>query len=218
MPKTQSPFSRGANIPADATKFPLAYPGMCVGLLGGSFNPAHAGHLHASLVALKRLALQRVWWLVSPQNPLKPARGTAPFATRLAHAQEIALDPRIVVTDLERTFGTRYTIDTLNKLKARFPGLRFVLIMGSDNFAELARWRRWQAIMHAVPIAVVARPGYGFAGLASPAAQCYAKARLAEHKAGLLPRRKPPAWVYLHAHLNPLSSTDLRKAQDRIVK
>ena len=193
---------------------PPVYPGMRIGLLGGSFNPAHAGHVHASLVALRRLGLDRIWWLVSPQNPLKPESGMAPLAARLARAQEIARHPRIVVTDLERMLGTRFTSDTLKRLKARFPGQRFVLIMGADNFAELARWHRWPAIMAAVSIAVIARPGYSFAALASPAAWRYAARRLPEHKAALLLRRQPPAWVYLNAPLNPLSATELRKAPE----
>ncbi len=187
---------------------------MRIGLFGGSFNPAHEGHRHASLVALKRLALHRIWWLVSPQNPLKPERGTAPLDVRLAHAREVARHPQIVVTDIERTLGTRYTIDTIRALKRRYPRVRFVWIMGGDNFAELRRWKRWQAIMAAVPIAVIARPGYGFAALASPAAQRYAKARHGEHRAVTLARSRPPAWLYQHAPLNPLSSTELRAASD----
>jgi nicotinate-nucleotide adenylyltransferase len=191
---------------------------MRIGLLGGSFNPAHEGHRHASLVALKRLRLDQVWWLVSPQNPLKPERGTAPFDGRLARAQEVARHPRLVVTDLERRLGTRYTIDTIRAIKRRYPQARFVWIMGSDNFAELQRWKDWQAIMAEMPLAVIARPGYGFAPLATRAAKRYAARRLPEHKAGLLLKRKPPVWAYLHAPLNPLSSTALRAALAAPVK
>jgi nicotinate-nucleotide adenylyltransferase len=136
----------------------------------------------------------------------------APLDARLAHAREVARHPQIVVTDIERALGTRYTIDTIRALKRRYPRVRFVWIMGGDNFAELRRWKRWQAIMAAVPIAVVARPGYGFAALASLVAQRYAKARHAEHRARALLQCKPPAWLYQHAPLNPLSSTELRAA------
>jgi nicotinate-nucleotide adenylyltransferase len=203
---------RGAPVIAGGRQLPVAFAGMRIGLLGGSFNPAHEGHRHASLVALKRLALQRVWWLVSPQNPLKPERATAPLDARLTRAREIARHPQIVVTDIERALGTRYTIDTIRALRQRFGRIRFVWIMGADNFATLKHWKRWQAIMATVPVAVIARPGYGFAAVASPAAQRFARRRLPEHRARALAQKKPPAWLYLHAPLNPLSSTELRAA------
>lgn len=209
---------RGASVIAGGRQWPLAFKGMRIGLLGGSFNPAHAGHLHASLVALKRLQLDRVWWLVSPQNPLKPERGMAPYVARRTSAEEIARHPKILVTDIEQALGTRFTVDTLRALRRRHARVHFVFIMGADNFAALHRWRDWPAIMALVPVAVIARPGHGAATLASKAAQRYAAQRLFEHRAGALATNKPPAWLCLHARLNPLSSTELRKAQDRIVR
>jgi nicotinate-nucleotide adenylyltransferase len=203
-----------ASVTAGGRRLPVALAGMRIGVLGGSFNPAHEGHRHASLVALKRLQLDRVWWLVSPQNPLKPERGMAPYAVRRASAEDIARHPKIVVTDIEQALGTRYTIDTLRALKRHHPAVRFIFIMGADNFAMLHRWKHWQAIMAAVPVAVIARPGYGAATLASPAAERFARRRLPEHRAGALAFSKPPIWTCLHAPLNPLSSTALRATSD----
>ena len=129
-----------------------------VGLLGGSFNPAHGGHLHVSREALKRLDLDEVWWLVAPQNPLKAVRGMAPFDKRLAGAKRLARDPRIRVLDLERRLGTRYTVDTVAALRRLFPKIRFVWLMGADNLAQIRHWQRWTRIFAALPIAVFARP------------------------------------------------------------
>lgn len=206
---------RGVALIAHGRGMPVAFAGMRIGLLGGSFNPAHAGHRHVSLIALKRLGLQRVWWLVSPQNPLKPERGTAPLEARLSRAQEVARHPKLVVTDMERVLGTRYSVDTIRALKRRYPGVRFVWLMGADNFAELSHWKDWSAFVSTVPIAVVGRPGFRFAPLSSAAAQRFSRWRLPEHRASLLARRKPPAWACLHAPLNPLSSTALRAAVER---
>ena len=136
---------------------PIALPGQRIGLLGGSFDPAHAGHLHISEMALRRFRLDRVWWLVSPGNPLKP-HGPAPLAERIAAARRIADDPRIVVTGIEARLGTRWTADTIAALKARFPGVRFVWLMGSDNLVQFSRWDRWRGIAAQVPIGVIARP------------------------------------------------------------
>lgn len=190
--------------------FPIAYPGQRIGLFGGSFNPAHEGHRHASLLALKRLGLDRVWWLVSPQNPLKSQRGTAPLEKRLAAARVIARHPRIVVTDLETRLGTRFTADTLAALRARYPGVRFVFIIGGDNLIALPRWQRWTEIMERMPLAVIARPGYGLPALAAKPAQRYGAFRWPQERAGSLARAKPPAWVFLFGPLNPTSSTGLR--------
>ena len=192
---------------------PTAYPGQRIGLFGGSFNPPHDGHRHASLMALKRLGLDQVWWLVSPQNPLKPARGTPPLATRLAQARAIARHPRIKVTDLEARLGTRYTADTLAALKARYPGVRFVFIIGADNLLDLPRWQRWTRIMETIPLAVIARPGYGLPALAGKPARRYAAARRPEARARLLPGARPPAWVFLFGKLDTTSSTRLRAAR-----
>jgi nicotinate-nucleotide adenylyltransferase len=180
-----------------------------VGLLGGSFNPAHEGHLHVSLEALKRLGLDRVWWLVSPQNPLKPRAGMAPFAARFASALAMARHPRIRVLDLERRFGTTYTIDLLRRL-AGWREYRFVLLLGADNLAQLPRWRHWEEIVARVPVAVVERHPYVRAALAGPAARRLAGARVDAAEAGTLAERSPPAWVYLKVRPHPASSTAIR--------
>jgi nicotinate-nucleotide adenylyltransferase len=183
---------------------------MRIGLFGGSFNPPHQGHLAASLTALKRLKLDRVWWLVSPQNPLKPKDGTPPLSERVAAARAFISDRRLLATGIEAKLGTRYTADTLAVLKARYPGVRFVLIIGADNFSGLPRWDRWTAIMETVPIAVVARPGYEFPALNAKPAQRYARARIPAEAASLLATRRPPAWTFLLGPLDPSASSKLR--------
>ena len=188
-----------------------ALPGMRVGLLGGSFNPAHEGHRHISLIAARRLDLHAVWWLVSPQNPLKPEHDTADFDKRLAAARELARHPRIVVSDIEARLGTRYTVDTLRALISRYPGVHFVWLMGADNLAQLPSWKQWVDIMSLVPVAVVDRPGYAPKAQLGKAAERFRDARLSETQARALPYARPPAWVYFHAKLNPLSATNIRK-------
>jgi len=186
-----------------------------IGLLGGSFNPAHEGHVHISLEALKRLGLDEVWWLVSPQNPLKAANGMASLADRMNSARAItAPHPRLRVTDLERALGTRYTIDTVRALRQRHPHARFVWLMGADNLAQIDRWHAWQQIFHLVPVAVWARPSYCFRALAAKAARRFAGARLQENAGRLLPATDPPAWVFVHGRLNPLSATLIRTAPE----
>jgi nicotinate-nucleotide adenylyltransferase len=176
--------------------------GLRIGLLGGSFNPAHDGHLYASLVALKKLRLDYVWWLVSPGNPLKNADDMADMLTRLGSAADIARHPRIRVTDIERRLGTRYTVDTITALKLRFPGVGFVWLMGSDNLVQFARWRRWRDIAAQVPIAVVRRPGSVLASLSAAPVRRF----------GLAPAlRAAPAIVMLDGVRNPQSSTALRR-------
>lgn len=199
-------------LPLEPTE-PVAPAGkpLRVGLLGGSFNPAHEGHLQLSLVALKRLKLDAVWWLVSPQNPLKPRAGMAPFAARFASAVAMARHPRIRVLDLERRFGTTYTVDLLRRL-GHWRGFRFVLLLGADNLAQLPRWRRWEEIVARVPVAVIERQPYARAALAGPAARRLAGARLEAARAGELAERPPPAWVYLKVRPHPASSTALRAA------
>ncbi|MFL6691039.1 MAG: nicotinate-nucleotide adenylyltransferase [Alphaproteobacteria bacterium] len=155
--------------------------GLKIGLLGGSFNPAHEGHLYISETALKQLGLDYVWWLVAPQNPLKPVCGMAPLQERMAYAAEkFEHHPRIVVIDLERTIGTRYTVDTLRVLQRRFPRVHFVWLMGSDNLESFRRWRRWPEIVCTVPIAIVIRSGYSLAPLHSKAMQRFAAARVTD--------------------------------------
>jgi nicotinate-nucleotide adenylyltransferase len=186
-------------------------PGMKVGVFGGSFNPAHEGHAHVAETALKRLGLDRVIWLVSPQNPLKPSHETAALAGRLAEARRYAQGPAMIVSDAETRIGSFYTIDTLRVLKARFPGVKFVWIMGADSLATFHRWRGWTQIMREVPVAVVSRPWITLKSRFSPAARRFAHARIPASAAMTLPSLKPPAWVYLNGPLNFTSSTALRR-------
>ena len=184
---------------------------MKVGLFGGSFNPAHEGHAHVAETALKRLGLDRVIWLVSPQNPLKPGHETAALAGRVALSRRFAQGPAMIVSDAETRIGSAYTIDTLRVLKARFPGVRFVWIMGADSLASFHRWRGWTQIMREAPVAVVARPWMTLKSRFSPAARRFAHARIPASAARTLPFRKPPAWAYLNGPLNFTSSTALRR-------
>jgi nicotinate-nucleotide adenylyltransferase len=186
-------------------------PGLRIGLLGGSFNPPHDGHVHVSKAALKKLRLDYVWWLVSPQNPLKPSRGMASFDKRLDAAKHLsAPHPRMIATGIEAELGTRFTIDTLRALRRHFPHVRFVWLMGSDNLVQFPRWRRWQQIFYQVPIAVVARPGSALAARQSKAAIRF-KSSLRPADAGL-PQEKPPAWTVIELKRNPSSGTRLRAA------
>lgn len=189
-------------------------PGMRVGLFGGSFNPAHAGHAHVAETALERLRLDRVIWLVSPQNPLKTAGDTASLALRMQSARDAAgPDPRMIVSDAETRLGVAYTVEVLNRLRARFPAVRFVWIMGGDNLASFHRWRGWTDIARTMPIAVVARPDAMLLSRSAPAARRYASARIPSRRAALLPGAATPAWTYLRAPLNPASSTAIRAAR-----
>jgi len=183
---------------------------MAIGLLGGSFNPAHEGHRHVSDVALKRLGLDYVWWLVSPQNPLKPVAGMAPLDTRLGVARAIGRHPRIVVTDIENALRTRYTIDTVKLLRRRFPQVHFVWLMGSDNLESFHRWRNWQAIAAELPIAVVIRPGTALAPLRSRAGLRFQHNRVSSPTG--FARAQPPALVVLDGPRNAASATLLRAA------
>lgn len=182
--------------------------GLRIGLLGGSFNPAHAGHVHITEVGLRRLGLDYVWWLVTPQNPLKTVRGMAPLAQRLADARALCSHPRVIITDLERCLGTRYTVDTLRRLKQRFAGVHFVWLMGSDNLEQFHRWRDWQTIMRLVPVAVIIRPGSSLAGLRAPAAQRFATSRVSAP--GGFALRQPPALIVLDGPRHPLSASAIR--------
>ena len=200
-------------VPADLRLGFHLERGMRVGLFGGSFNPAHAGHAHVAQTALERLQLDRVIWLVSPQNPLKAGRETASLAERMAGARRAAgTDPRMIVSDAETRLGSAYTVDVLNRLKARFPGVKFVWIMGGDNLASFHRWRGWTDIARTIPIAVVARPDALLQSRSAPAARRYAAARRPSREAPLLADAPTPAWVYLRAPLNTASSTQLRAA------
>ena len=184
-------------------------PGMRVGLFGGSFNPVHDGHAHVAEVALQRLGLDRLIWLVSPQNPLKTGQDTAPLAARMAGVQRLA-GRREIVSDLETRLGVAYTIDTVRILRARFPGVHFVWIMGSDNLASFHRWRGWTDLLRAVPVAVVSRPGALLQSRLGPAARRFPHGRLPSRESRLLPFLAPPAWTFLRGPLHTASSTAIR--------
>jgi len=186
-------------------------PGLRIGLYGGSFNPPHAGHLHVGLLALKRLRLDRIWWLVTPGNPLKELGGLPPLAERMAAAQALARHPRLAVTGFEAEIGARYTLDSLEYLAGHAPGVRFVWIMGADNLAQFDRWRGWRRIAQLMPFAVIDRPGWTLRAAQSRAALALARFRIDETDAPVLADRAPPAWVFLHGPRSALSSTVLRQ-------
>ena len=186
-----------------------------IGLLGGSFNPAHDGHRDISLAALAYLGLDEVWWIVSPQNPLKPVKGMASFDERMASAQAVADHPRIRITDIEKRLGTQYTADTLRKLVTRFPSYRFVWLMGADNLAQIASWRDWTRIFHLVPIAVFDRPTYTIKALTALAARRFRRSRRREAALKTLAATPAPAWVFVHHRLNPISATAIRAERAR---
>jgi nicotinate-nucleotide adenylyltransferase len=186
---------------------------MRIGLFGGTFDPPHAAHRAACLIAMKRLDLERVWWLVTPGNPLKDSRGLAPLDERVAAARALAQHPRIDVTGLEAAIGAHYTYDTMHYLLARCPGVRFVWIMGADNLRTFHRWQKWREIAAMVPIAVIDRLGPSLYATAGLAGQALARYRLPDSQARMLANRPPPAWIYLHGLKSPLSSTALRAAR-----
>ena len=188
---------------------PIARAGQVVGLLGGSFDPAHEGHIHITLEAMKRFGLDHLWWLVTPGNPLKP-RGPAPLADRLARARAILDHPRVTVTDIEARLGTRYTAETLRALLNRYPGVRFVWLMGADNLAQLHHWQDWHTIMETVPVGVLARPGDRISARMSRAARLYRAARISGRASQLLGRAHAPAWSFVNVPMVPHSSTAIR--------
>ncbi len=191
-------------------RLPLTTPGLRIGLLGGSFNPAHDGHRHISLEALARLNLDRVWWIVSPGNPLKGHQDLADLETRLHLAAAVAHHPRIDVTGFEAQLGTAYTAETLAYLTKRLPEVNFVWLMGADNLATLHRWRQWERILATMPVAVVDRPHWRYRALASRAALSHAGAKLPEAESRRLAGATAPVWSFLSIPLSNLSSTALR--------
>ncbi|UWR04931.1 nicotinate-nucleotide adenylyltransferase [Ruegeria conchae] len=192
---------------------PYARPGQVVGLFGGSFDPPHQGHVHVTREAIKAFGLDRVWWLVSPGNPLKE-RGPAPLARRMMAARAVMQHPRVEVTDIEALTGTRATADTLAALRRLYPQVRFVWLMGADNLAQFHRWKDWRQIMDSVPVGVVARPGDRISARMSPAARLYAKYRIDGQARHLLGRAEAPAWCFVNVPMVDVSSTELRNRGD----
>ncbi|KAA0969842.1 nicotinate-nucleotide adenylyltransferase [Aureimonas fodinaquatilis] len=192
---------------------PHCTPGMKIGLLGGSFNPPHMGHRLVAEMALRRLGLQKLWWMVTPGNPLKDHGVLEPLSERLRLSRDIAANPRISVTGFEAAHKIRYSADTVQLLKVRCPGVKFVWIMGADSLATFHLWQDWQDIFTAVPIAIIDRPGSTLSLLSSPAAQTFKKFRLREERAASLATMRPPAWVFLHGPRSSLSSSAIRAAE-----
>jgi nicotinate-nucleotide adenylyltransferase len=191
--------------------FPMANKGMTIGLLGGSFDPAHEGHVHITRQAIARMGLDQVWWLVTPGNPLK-ARQPAPMADRLAQARRVMDHPRVKITDLETSLGTRTTADTIDALRAIYPGVTFVWLMGADNLVQFHRWGRWRDILRSVPVGVLARPGSGVAARLSVAAQSFRVHRV--QRGEMLGHRRPPVWCFVNLPMNDASSSAIRARGD----
>ncbi|HEY0300145.1 MAG TPA: nicotinate-nucleotide adenylyltransferase [Rhizomicrobium sp.] len=202
-PKLERPHANWVRPPG-----PIA-PGLRIGLLGGSFNPAHEGHLHVSAVALKRLGLDYVWWLVTPQNPLKSTAGMEPLQRRVLDARRVARHPRIVVMDIEHDFRTHYSYDTLRALQKRFPQVKFIWLMGSDNLAIFRRWHRWADLARRVPIAVIQRPGTVLSALSAKPIQRFGQIRLERGLCG----RRTPAIAIIDGKRNAQSATAIRASQ-----
>ena len=188
---------------------------MQVGLFGGSFNPPHAGHALVAEIAMRSLALDQIWWMVTPGNPLKSGKELLPLAERIALSERIVRDPRIKVTAFEAAYKVRYTADTLALVRARNRDVDFVWIMGADNLAQFHRWQRWREIAMTMPIAVVDRPGSTLAFVSSVFAKTFDHARIDERGAARLSRMRPPAWTFIHGPRSSLSSTALRDAAAR---
>lgn len=191
-------------------RVPPAFPRMTIGLMGGTFDPPHEGHRHISEIALKRLGIDRLWWLVTPGNPLKTRSDMASFEKRFKRARKLVSDPRIDVTGFEATRGSAYTADTLHFLLRRYPATRFIWIMGADNLTGLHNWQQWDEILHALPIAVIDRPGCRLRALSGRAAHRYQWARLDDSDSAGLKNVPPPAWTFITAPLCDISSTELR--------
>lgn len=192
-------------------RLPTAGGGQRIGLFGGSFNPPHSGHLHVARTALRRLSLDAVWWLVTPGNPLKDHGALAPLEARVAACARLAAEPRMRITAWEAAIGTSYSAQTIAALTRRRPDLAFVWVMGADNLASFHRWQEWRTIMETLPLAVVDRPGASLSVLNAPAALAYARSRVDESDAAGLAAMRPPAWTFLHAPRDPVSSTELRR-------
>ena len=195
-------------------RLPSFAAGMRIGLLGGSFNPPHEGHALITRLALRRLALDRVWWLVTPGNPLKSLTGLAALNARIEAARQLDVGPRVVVTDIEAQINSRFTYGTLRWLKRRAPGIHFVWIMGADNLGQFHLWRHWRSIADLVPIVVVDRPGSTLKAVSSPAGAALARWRAPERDATRFATMRPPALLFLHGPRSSLSSTALRRVSE----
>lgn len=191
------------------TSMPVAKPGQIIGLLGGSFDPPHQGHVHITKAALKRFGLDHVWWLVSPGNPLK-SEGPAPLADRMQAARAIMQHPRVTITDIERRLQTRFTAQTIAAMQRRYAGVRFVWLMGADNLAQFDQWQNWRWIIENVPMGVVARPGDRISARLSKAARMYADARLPGRASHIVGRKAAPAWTFVNLPLSDQSSSAIR--------
>ena len=184
-----------------------------VGLFGGSFNPAHGGHLHVARAGLRQLQLDEIWWLVSPQNPLKPKQPS--WESRAETVRNLPLPPNMRVSDVELKYRTQYTVDLLNTLQARQRDINFVFMMGADNLLQLPKWLEWQSIVQSIPIAVIARPGSSIRARLGQAARQYAEARIPEDQAHTLKNQAAPAWTYLTLPLDKRSSSAIRASSKR---
>ena len=194
-------------------EMPYACAGQRIGLLGGSFDPAHSGHVHITRAALQRFGLTHVWWLVSPGNPLK-ARGPAPLSRRIAAARAVMDHPRVCVTGIEALLGTRYTAQTLAALRQNYPHVRFTWLMGADNLAQFHLWQDWHEIIASVPVGVIARPGDRISARLSPAARSYRQYRIPGRQSHLLGGSEAPAWCFINVPMSRASSTSIRAAGD----
>ncbi|WP_350335560.1 nicotinate-nucleotide adenylyltransferase [Coralliovum pocilloporae] len=192
-------------------QIPPAHDGMTIGLYGGTFDPPHDGHRHVAETALRRLALDSLWWMVTPGNPLKTLDGLCPLTERIRSARHLAgQNPKLIVTALEAGFTSRFTAETIATLIKKCPRARFVWVMGADNLATFHKWQDWQSIARQVPIAIIDRPGSTFSALSSRTAQALRAYRKAETSAARLAAQQTPAWTFLHDRKIPISSTDIR--------
>ena len=205
------------DIPARCLRMPHVEKGMAVGLFGGSFNPPHAGHALVAEIALRKLRLDQLWWMVTPGNPLKSARELAPLGERIAMSEKLAIDPRIKVTAFEAAHHLRFSADTIDLVLRKNPAVDFAWVMGADSLRDFHRWERWRHIARSIPIAVIDRPGATLAFLSSVMAKAFDHARIDEAAAGRLARTRPPVWTFIHGPRSSLSSTALRAAGKRSV-
>lgn len=212
MSRRSAPVRFGSIKP----RLPLALPGQTVGLLGGSFNPAHEAHRLITGTARRRLGLDQVWWVVTPGNPLKSRDELAPLADRMARSRRLVTNPKVKITGFEADLPTAYTAATLSFLVRRMPGVHFVWLMGADNLASFHRWQDWQQIAALMPIAVVDRPGFRLKGLAGRAARTLAASYVPESRARVLTRMQAPAWTFLTGPLSRLSSTAIRRSNGAV--